>query len=337
MTSVVHYGGEMQTKVRSVVSFALLSGVAVLAGHTSAQGWKPERNVELTIPATPGGSNDIAGRLVQKLWTDLKLLPVSSSITNRGGGEHVVAYTYVSQRTGDPHSIGLMSTPMLVNPIQGRTQLTHNDVTPLAYLITEPMIAVVRADSPLKTGKDLIDALSKNPGSVSVALTSTGHRVSVGLPMHKGGVNIKNVRMPAFKGGGETVTAVMGGHADVLITSVSTSVPHIESGKMRGIAVSSMKRLGGPLASVPTWQELGYQSSGSWKGIMGPKGLTPAQIAFWEDVMRKTAASDEIRQYAEQNQWLVEFKGAAETRKWLDQESAALKSIMVALGLAKQP
>jgi putative tricarboxylic transport membrane protein len=314
------------------------TAVALLAVATSAiaQAWKPERNVELTIPTTPGGSNDIAGRLVHKLITELKLLPVAMSVVNRAGGEHIVAYTYISQRTGDAHALGIMSTPMLVNPIEGRTQLTHTDVTPIAYLITEPMIALVRADSPIKTGKELVDALRKNPQALSVALTSTGHRVSVGLPLHKGGVNMKAVRMPAFKGGGETVTATLGGHTDVLITSVSTSVPHIESGKMRGIAVSSSKRLGGALASVPTWQELGYQSSGSWKGIMAPKGITQAQVAYWEEVMRKAAASDDMRQYAEQNQWLLEFKGAAETRKWLDQEAAALKLVMTELGLVRQ-
>jgi len=311
--------------------------MVLLAGAAPAQGWKPERNVELTIPTTPGGSNDIAGRLIHKLWTELKLLPVQSTVVNRSGGEHIVAYTYISQRTGDPYSIGLMSTPMLVNPIQGRTQLTHNDVQPIAYLITEPMVAVVRADSPIKTGKELIDALSKNPASYSIALTSTGHRVSIGLPLHKAGVNIKSVRMPAFKGGGETTTAVLGGHADVQITSVSTSVPHVTSGQMRVIAISSSKRLGGIMATVPTWQELGFPSSGSWKGVMAPKGITPAQIAFWEEVMRKSAASDEIRLYAEQNQWLLEFKGAAETKKWLDEEFEALKVIMTELGLVKQP
>jgi putative tricarboxylic transport membrane protein len=68
---------------------------------------------------------------------------------------------------------------------------------------------------------------------------------------------------------------------------------------------------------------------------MGPKGITPAQIAFWEDVMRKTAQSEEIRQYAEQNQWILDFKGAAETRKWLDEEAAALKVIMTELGLVQ--
>ncbi len=319
----------MRTISKLCLSIALLT----VASAAPAQGWKPERNVELTIPTTPGGSNDIAGRLIHKLWTELKLLPVSSSIVNRSGGEHIVAYSYIAQRTGDPYALGIMSTPMLVNPIEGRTQLTHNDLTPIAYLITEPMIALVRADSPIRTGRDLLDALKKNPASVSIALTSTGHRVSVGLPMHRAGVNLKGVRMPAFKGGGETVTAVLGGHIDVLITSVSTSVPHVESGKMRGIAVSSNKRLGGALAAVPTWQELGYPSSGSWKGIVAPKGITPAQIAYWEEVMRKSAASDEMRQYAEKNQWLIEFKGSAETRKWLDQEAAALKLIMSELGL----
>ena len=325
----------MQKRLGGWMALAVLAGSGIVpAGNALAQGWKPERNVELTIPTSPGGSNDIAGRLVHKLWNDLKLLPVPSTIVNRSGAEHIIAYTYVSQR-GDPHTVGLMSTPLLVNAIEGRTPLTHHDLTPIAYLITEPMVAVVRADSPLKTGKDLVEALAKNPASVSIALTSTGHRVSVGLPLQKAGVNIKGVRMPAFKGGGETATAVLGGHADVQITSVSTSVPHVTAGQMRAIAISSKQRLGGVMAQVPTWYELGYQSSGSWKGIIAPKGITPAQIAFWEDVMRRTAQSEEIKQYAEKNLWLVEFKGSADTRKWLDEEAAALKLIMTELGLAK--
>jgi putative tricarboxylic transport membrane protein len=312
-----------------------LLGLALGVTTSFAQGWKPERNVELILPASPGGSNDIAGRTIQKVWSDIHLLPVPSNVVNRSGGEHNIAYTYVAQKTGDAHTLGLMSTPMLVNPVSGRTQLTHNDVTPIAYLITEPMIALTRADSPLKTGRDVVEALKKDPAALSVALTSSGHRISIGMPLLKAGIGLKGVRMPAFKGGGETVTAVMGGHADLLITSVSTSVPHIAAGKMRGLAVSSTKRLGGALASVPTWQELGFASSGSWKGVMGPKGITPAQVAYWEDIMRKTVQSDELKQYAEKNQWLLEFKGAAETKRWMDDEFTALKSTMTELGLVK--
>jgi putative tricarboxylic transport membrane protein len=81
---------------------------------------------------------------------------------------------------------------------------------------------------------------------------------------------------------------------------------------------------------------LGFASAGSWKGIMAPKGITPAQVAYWEDIVRKTAQSDELKQYAEKNQWLIEFKGAAETRKWLEEEFAARKAAMTELGLVKQ-
>jgi len=313
----------------------LIATILLVAANTWEQGLNQERNVELVIPTSPGGSNDIAGRTIHKLWSELKLLPVASSVVNRSGGEHIVAYTFIQQRTGDPYLIGLMSTPMLVNAIEGRTQLTHHDITPIAYLITEPMVAVVRADSPIQNGKDLIEALRKNPKALSIALTSTGHRVSIGLPLYRAGINVKGVRMPAFKGGGETAMAVLGGHADVQITSVSTSVPHVTGGQMRAIAVSSSRRLGGVMANVPTWEELGYVSSGSWKGVFAPRGITAAQIAFWEEVMQRTAQSEEIARYAEQNLWLVEFKGAADTRKWLDQEAAALKTIMTELGLVQ--
>ncbi|MBI4207983.1 MAG: tripartite tricarboxylate transporter substrate binding protein [Betaproteobacteria bacterium] len=319
-----------------IAAVLLAGGGLVLADAAPAQGWKPERNVELTIPSGPGGSNDIAGRIIQKLWADLNLLPVSSAVVNRAGGGHLVAYTYVQQRSGDPHMLGVMSTPLLMNHVEGRTPLSYNDLTPIAYLITEPMVAVVRADSPIKTAKDLLETLKTNPNALSIALTSTGHRVSVGMPMQKAGVNVKAVRTVVFKSGGETTNAVLGGHADVQITSVSTSVPQVSAGTMRALAVSSDQRLGGVMAQVPTWQELGYQSSGSWKGVMAPKGITPAQVAFWEDVMRKTAQSDDIRQYAEKNLWLVEFKGAADTRKWMQEQSASLKAVLGGLGLIKQ-
>ena len=97
----------MTTELRGWGAMALLA-LGMLPGTAPAQAWKPERNVELTIPTSPGGSNDIAGRLIHKLWTELKLLPVQSTVVNRSGGEHIVAYTYISQRTGDPYSIGLM-------------------------------------------------------------------------------------------------------------------------------------------------------------------------------------------------------------------------------------
>lgn len=327
----------MKTTLKGWVSVALLAGGTLLmAGTDAAQDWKPERPVELTIPAGPGGSNDITARIVQKIWGGLHLLPVPSSVANRGGGGHVVAYTYLHGRTGDPYSLSLVSTPLLMNYATGRSKLSYKDVTPISMLTDEPMVVVVRADSPLKTGQDLLDALKKDPASLSIALTSDGHRVSIGLPLQKAGISIKGIRIVAFKSGGETTTALLGGHADVVITSVSSLIPHATAGKLRGIAVSSSKRLGGPIADTPTWQELGYQSSGSWKGIAGPPGLTAEQVAFWEGVMRTTAQSEELAAYAHKNQWLIDFKGSAATVQWMEEESVRLKEVVQALGLVRK-
>lgn len=328
----------MQTKFISWASVTVLAAAgAMLANDAAAQAWKPEKPVELTVPSGPGGSNDAAGRVIQKLWTDLKLLPVPSSVVNRPGGGHQIAYTYVQQRAGDPHSIGIMSTPIVLNYAEGRpAALNPRDVTPIAYMITEPMVAAVRPDSPIKTGQDLLNALKKDPNSLAIALTSLGHRVSVGLPMQKAGVDSKAVRVVVFKSGGETTTAVLGGHADVVITSISSLVPHQTAGRLRGIAVSSDQRLSGPMAAIPTWKEMGYVSSGSWKGIVAPPGLAPAQIAYWEQVAQKTAQSPEIAEYAQKNQWIVEYKNSAETRKWMDEEVARLKEVLSALGLVKR-
>lgn len=328
----------MKASIKSWASMTVLAAAGMaLTQAAAAQAWKPERPVELTVPSGPGGSNDVAGRVIQKLFDDLKLLPVSSSVVNRAGGGHQIAYTHIQQRAGDPHSIGIMSTPIVLNYAEGRpAALNPRDVTPIAYMITEPMVAAVRADSPIKTGQDLLNALKKDPNSLAIALTSLGHRVSIGLPMQKAGVESKAVRTVVFKSGGETTTAVLGGHSDVVITSVSSLVPHQTAGRLRGIAVSSQKRLGGPMASIPTWSELGYQSSGSWKGIVAPPGLTPAQVAFWEQVAQKVAQSKEIAEYAEKNQWLVEFRNAAETRKWMDEEVVRYKDVLNALGLIKR-
>ena len=307
----------MRLRHSGLIVLALLSTAA--AAQTGP--WKPVRNVEIVVGVGPGGGIDRTARFIQKLVQDQRLVEVPVTVSNKPGGGSTIAHAYISQKAGDAHFLEISATSILTNHITGKTAFSHKDFTPVAMLSDEYIGFLVRADSPLKTGKDLVEALAKNPASISIALTSSGHRVSVGLPLHKAGVTIKSVRMPAFKGGGETAMAVLGGHADVQITSVSTSVPHVTSGQMRVIAISSSKRMGGVMAQVPTWQELGYQSYGSWKGVMAPKGITPAQIAYWEDVMRKTAQSSEIQQYAEQNLWLVEFKGAAETRKWLDDEA----------------
>jgi putative tricarboxylic transport membrane protein len=331
----------MTGKFFRVMPGFVLAALGLLATQLAgAQGWSPQRNVELIVPSTAGGSLDTTGRTVQRIWNDLKLVPATSSIGNRAGGGHAVAYSYLNQRAGDPLYLSITSSTLLANHINGHIPLTYTDFTPLAVLLTEYIAFAVRADSPIRTGKDFIEALRKSPDSLSLALSSARggtHHISFGLPLQSAGVDTSKLKFVAFTSSAEAVTALLGGHVDVISAGTVNVAPHVESGKLRVLAVSSPKRMTGPLASVPTWPELGYKGVfENWRGVIGAKGITPEQTAFWENVFRRVTSSEEFRQYAEQNQWGSNFKGAEESRKFMEEQYYELKGVMAYLGLVKK-
>jgi len=307
----------------------------------SAQGWAPQKNVELVVPAAAGGSLDTTGRTVQRIWTSLNLLPASSTINNRSGGGHAIAYNYLNQRAGDPQVLSITSSTLLTNHINGHLSLTYTDVTPLAVLLSEYMAFAVRADSPIKTGRELVEALRKNPEALTLAISSASggtHHITFGLPLVSGGVDTSRIKLVAFGSSGEAVTALLGGHVDVVSASTGNVAPHAESGKLRVLAVTSTKRMTSVFANVPTWPELGYKGVfENWRGVIGTRGITPEQTAYWESVLRRVSASDEFRDYARKNQWDANFKGAAESRKFMEEQYQELKVVMTHLGLVKKP
>jgi putative tricarboxylic transport membrane protein len=324
--------------IKAVVGVAF--GV-FLAGAAGAQGWSPQRNVELIVPSSAGGSLDTTGRTVTRIWGDLKLLPVSSTVSNRPGGGHAVAYNYLSQRPNDAQYLCVTSLTLLANHINGHNPVTYTDFTPLAVLLTEYIAIAVRADSPLKTGKDLIEALRKEPASLSLALSSAAggtHHISFGLPLLSGGVDTSKVKFVAFTSSGEAVTALLGGHVDVISAGTVNVAPFVASGKLRVLAVTSAKRMTGPLASAPTWPELGYKGVfENWRGIIGAKGITAAEVAFWDNVFRRLTSSDEFRDYAEKNQWEASYRNAEESRKFMAAQYEEMKGVMTYLGMVKKP
>lgn len=321
----------------------LLSTSALLAACTSLQAiaaaWAPERHVEMIVPAGAGGSLDIMGRTVQMMWQDMKLVRTSSSVVNRAGGGHAVAYAYLGQKRGDGHYLSITSPNILAGHINGHLPVTYRDFTPVALLLTESIAFAVPADSPIKTGKDLMDALRTKPEAYSIALSSAiggTHHLAFGLPAKAAGVDMKRVKLVAFNSSGDALTAILGGHVNIISTSSASLLPHVESGKLRMIAVGAEKRLGAPFANVPTWAELGYPGVfDNWRGVIGAPGLTAEQTAYWEDVMRKLSATDAFAAFAQKNQLDIAFRGSADMRKYLDRQYTEMKEVMTFLGLVK--
>lgn len=272
-------------------SLGLLLPLLVAAWCPAAYGqtWKPQRHVEISSPGGAGGSLDGTARIVERLLQEMKLLPGTSAVVNCSGGEHAIAYNHIRQRTGDPHQLSLASPVLLANHIAGILPMTYTDVTPLACLISEYYVFAVGADSPLKTGRDFVETLKSNPESISVAVGTQLTRIAAGLVMQSGAIDMKRVKIVVFAGAAKQAIAVLGGHVDVAVAPLVLVLPHVEAGKMRVIAVTSPQRLGGVLASVPTWAEQGYKgaSAETWRCVIAPRDLTPAQIAFWEGTLKQ--------------------------------------------------
>ena len=321
---------------RSAAAAALL---ILSGGVATAQAWKPEKPVEIIIGTSAGGPQDRTGRMVQKILQDMKLVPTPVTVVNRPGGGGAVALTYLNQHAGDGHHLMINAISLLTNHITGKSALNYTDFTPIAIMGIEYVALSVRADSPLKSGKDLVERLRKDPSSSSVAIgTALGNatHISFALAMKAAGVDIKKLRTVVFNSGSESITAALGGHVDVAASAPSSVLPQVRGGKMRMLVIGAPQRLPGDLSGVPTWKELGVNSTFElWRGLAGPKGMTPAQVKYWDDVLSKVVQSEEWKKELERFDMVNVYKNSADTAKHWKAEYDEVKTVLTELGLAK--
>ncbi|RPJ44773.1 MAG: tripartite tricarboxylate transporter substrate binding protein [Betaproteobacteria bacterium] len=331
-------GGVMGARRRFAVA---LTGVSLLLVGlpAQAQGWQPDRNVEIVINTAPGSGQDATGRLIQKILQERKAVPTSLTVVNKPGGGGAIAYGYLNQHPGDGHFVSIASKSLLTNHISGRATVTYTHLTPLAILFEEYITVAVKADSPIRSGRELLDRLKKDPGAVSFGVaTSLGNpnHQGVAMAMKDAGIDLRKTKTAVFQSGGNAITALLGGHVDVVPGSVGLMRKHLQAGSVRLIAVASPQRLAGVFAQVPTWKEQGANAIVSnWRGMIGPGGMTPAQTAYWDNALKQLTQSEAWKKELETNNWADEYKSSAETRKYMDGEYAELKGFLTELELAK--
>lgn len=306
----------------------------------TAQDWKPERTVEYIVPAGAGAALDTAAREIKSLIDRDKLLPVPMLVVNKPGGAGMVAMGALAAKPGDGHLLATLTHSSINNKLVGEVSLGYEDFTPLAILFDETITVAVRADSPIRSGRDLVETLRKNPAALSIGVaTSIGNHIhaAIAKPLQVAGVDIARLTVVPYKSSAESMTNLLGGHLDVVSASAINVVPQLKAGKIRVLAVASAERLGGDLAGVPTWREQGVDAVyASSQGLQGPKGMTPAQIAFWEGVLRRISATPEWNAFLARNYWRPRFMGAAEAVKYLDSEAEGARALLGELHLLKK-
>lgn len=321
--------------------FSLLVSAALAASSAGAlaQAWSPQRNVEIVVGSAPGGSNDKTARQVERILVEQKLVNTSLSVVNRTGAGGGIALNYLSQHPGDGHYLIVFTPSMLTNHITGQSKFSHRDFTPIASLFTDYITFVVNANSQIKTGKQLVDQLKKDPQSLTVgfatALGSHNH-IAIGLLMKAIGGDPRSLKAVAYKGSALAITNLLGGHIDVVTTAAGNVAAHVESGRLRVVAVAAPQRFSGVLADVPTWKELNVNLVfGGWRAIVGPKDLPAPQVAYWVGVLRKATEVPEWKEGIKKNLWFDDFVVGAQFNKDIQQDYDNMKAVLVDLGLAK--
>lgn len=326
---------------RNAWALALAGCVALAAPACAAQpGWKPARNVEIISGTAAGGAVDRANRTVQQIWQEKKIVDATLTVVNKPGGGNTIAWNYINQHAGDGHYVSIAPYTLLTNKIVGTSPLTWSDFSTIALLFNEYITVSVRADSPIRTAADLVQRLKQNPSSLSIAVASTlGNHIHIGIakPLKAAGVDIKRLKVVAFKSSGESVTALLGGHIDVVSSTTPNVVGQLQAGKIRVIAIGSAQRMTGVFAGVPTWKEQGVDDAfNASQGAIGPRGLSAAQIAFWEGAFEKLSQTDEWKKQLASNYWDGNFRSGRDAQKYYAEQAAELREILTDLGLAKQ-
>ena len=316
---------------------AVLTAVAMPWAHAQ-DGWKPTRPVTLIAPNAPGGTSDRTAREIQRLFQKHALVEATVNVVNRPGGGGTIALNQLHAQPGDAHVLLIATSAALSNHITGLTAYNYSDFTPLAMLLGDNYGVNVRADSTVRSARDLLDRLRKSPEALSFGVSSVGgtNHTSLVAALTKGGVDFRRVKIVTFAGGGQISLQLLGGHVDAISTGLGNMVHHLQQGKMRTLVITGPRRMGAPFADVPTWKELGIDVVlMGWRGILAPRGVTPAQTAYWDGVFRKLAQTEDWKNDLRDNYWENIYAGAADTRRWMDAEYLEVRQLLGELGLAK--
>ena len=305
----------------------LLAAAAALAfaASAAAQSDFPTRTVTMLVGFAPGGATDTAARIIAKKLAEN--LGQSVVVENKAGAGGNIAHQAVANAPADGYTILLGSVgPLAVAPhLMKLPYDPFKDLAPLTMAVTFPNVLVVHAGVPAKSFAEYLALAKAKPGSLDFASTGVGSASHLAgeLLNQKAGINV--VHIP-YKGGGPAMTDLLGGRVGAYYSTPSTAGPHIEAGKLKALAVTSLKR-SAFLPNVPTIAESGYPGfeALSWSGMSVAKGTPAPIVARLEAAFKEVMSSPAIKQKLESNGFVVPVQGskvysdfvASELQRWV--------------------
>jgi len=313
-------------RVTTALAGAALA-VAAWTGTAGAQDF-PNKPVQLMVAYPAGGSTDVAARIVGAIAE--KALGQPIVVVNKGGAGGQVGWTDMVRQKPDGYYIGFINLPatntVILDP-ERKAIFSEKDFTPIINQVLDPGVIWVRADSPYKTVKDLIDAAKKAPGTIRAATTGILSDDHLAILMTEEAAPGATFRLVHLEGGAAQFKEIMAGNIDVAFDNVGSIVKRVQSGEVRAIAVMDDVR-SKFLPDVPTMKELGYPTviSNSTRGIAGPKDMPAPIVAKLRDVLKKAMEDPEhVKKLEEQGIAIKIMIGDEYTKYFADTHAKAKK------------
>jgi tripartite-type tricarboxylate transporter receptor subunit TctC len=284
-------------KNRHELAIAAALGIALAAGHASAQKNDPKyptKPVRLIVPFAPGGGTDIVARaLAQKLT---EALGQSVVVDNRAGGAGTIGVETAVRAAPDGYTLIMVSASYSTNAAIFKLPYDPvNDITPIALIGESGFMVSLHPSVPAKSIKELIALAKAKPNSLNYASTGTGGITHLSTELFDMMADIKMTHVP-YKGTGAALTDLLGGHVQLIFGSMPSMVPQNKSGKLRGIAVTTVKR-NNAVPDMPTIAETvpGYESV-LWYACWGPKNLPKEIVTRWNAEIAKAISSPDMQE-----------------------------------------
>ena len=328
---------------RTAVAAAGLTTLAALAacsqsagaGATAAEEF-PSETVDIMVPAAAGGGWDSTARVMQKVIEDEDVVTEPVEVFNVEGGGGATGLSQLQKDSGDPHALMITGLVMIGALELADSPVSFDDTTPIATLTSETEAFVVPADSEFKTIDDVVAAFEKDPTSVTFGGGSAGgsDQLVAAELVKAAGADASRLKYIGYSGGGEAVAGILSGDVEVGVSGLSEFESHIESGKMRLLAISTDESMEVAGEAAPTLTDAGYDVDfANWRAIVAAPGLSDQQTEAVTAMVDDVHGTEAWQQALEDNGWSDFYKTGDEAEQFIQDEVERVAALYEDLGL----
>ena len=308
----------------------VLIAAAIAAVPQAAFAWEPTKTVEFIVPAGTGGGADQMARFIQGIIAKHKLMKEPMVVINKAGGAGAEGFLDVKEARGDAHKLIITLSNLFTTPLATRTPFNWRDLTPVQMMALDNFVLWVNADTPYKTPKEYIDAVKAGGGRFKMGGTGSKQEdqiITVAIEKQTGA----KFTYISYRGGGEVAVQLVGKHIDSSVNNPIEAVAQWRAGTLRPLCVFDDKRM--PYKAkvtktmswydIPACKEAGLNVEYLMlRGIFMAGGVTPDQVQYYVDLLKKVRETPEWRDFLEQGAFNQTTLNGKDYEAWVAREEA---------------